>query len=128
MLGGCGGGIGAGPFTRDAERARACSWAARVRRRVPLPGALLLLVGVTACRLGWSLHAAGNGICDDILKALEALLKKPQAERAARKGMGMAGVREAKALVVATAAEVKEAARAVVVRAVGSEVEAMVAG
>jgi hypothetical protein len=31
----------------DAERARACSWAARVRRRVPLPGAWLLLVGVT---------------------------------------------------------------------------------
>ena len=28
----------------DAERARACSWAARVRRRVPLPGAWLLLL------------------------------------------------------------------------------------
>ncbi len=28
----------------DAERARACSWAARVRRRAPLPGAWLLLL------------------------------------------------------------------------------------
>jgi len=28
----------------DAERARACSWAARVRRRVPMPGAWLLLL------------------------------------------------------------------------------------
>jgi hypothetical protein len=28
----------------DAERARACSWAARVRRRVPLPGAWLLFL------------------------------------------------------------------------------------
>jgi hypothetical protein len=27
-----------------AERARACSWAASVRRRVPLPGAWLLLL------------------------------------------------------------------------------------
>ncbi len=28
----------------DAERARACSWAARVRRRVPLPGAWFLFL------------------------------------------------------------------------------------
>jgi hypothetical protein len=38
----------------DAERARASSWAARVRRRVPLAGAWLLLVGVTvAVWVGW---------------------------------------------------------------------------